>query len=82
MKLTDWPLPIPQQWNQLVNTAQTEAEVEALQHAVKRGRPFGDDEWSKKTVDRPDLESTLRPRGRSQKQKQEPLCGKGRESFS
>lgn len=65
--LTDWPVPIPRQWARLVNAPQTEPEVEALQRAIKRGRPFGDDKWCERTAERLELESTLRPRGRPRK---------------
>lgn len=64
LALTGWPVPIPRQWTKLVNTAQTEAELEAIRKAIKRGRPFGDDNWTTKTAERLDLQSTLRPRGR------------------
>lgn len=65
--MTEWPVPMPRRWAKLVNTAQTETEVEALQRAIKRGRPFGDEKWSQRTAERLELESTLRPRGRPRK---------------
>jgi len=62
--LATWPLPRKPQWVDHVNTAQTEAELDALRRSVQRGRPFGDDRWSKQAARRLGLESTFRPRGR------------------
>ncbi len=65
--LSAWPLERPRRWLNLVNSAQTEAEVKALRHALKRGCPFGEASWSEKMVQRLGLEMTLRPRGRPRK---------------
>jgi len=66
--LSDWPVVRPRNWNQLVNKPQTEDELEAVRNAIKRGRPFGSEEWIGKTAERLELESTLRPRGRPRKE--------------
>jgi alkylhydroperoxidase family enzyme len=42
----------------------TEAELLAIRHSIQRGCPFGNEAWSKKTIRRLGLESTIRPRGR------------------
>jgi putative transposase len=47
-----------------VNRPQTEAEVEALRRCIKRGTPYGSDQWIKRSATRLDLHSALRPRGR------------------
>lgn len=65
--LSDWPVPCPRNWLQLVNSAQSKAEVEALRRSVARGAPFGDDRWAQRTAERLGLESSLRPRGRPKK---------------
>lgn len=67
LPLTNWPVPMPRQWPQLVNTPQTEAELDSVRRAIKRGCPFGDEDWSVKTAERLDLSFTLRPRGRPPK---------------
>ena len=67
MPLTDWPVQRPRNWNKLIATPQTEPELEALRRAIKRGQPFGNDAWVKRTAGRLELESTLRPRGRPKK---------------
>jgi putative transposase len=62
--LAEWPLERPQNWVRLVNTPQTETELNAVRRSVRRGSPFGDDSWIDETVRRLGLESTLRPQGR------------------
>ncbi len=39
--LSEWPVPVPQDWLERVNAAETEAELEAIRRSVKRGRPLG-----------------------------------------
>ena len=65
--LADWPVAKPRQWLAMVNEAQTPEEMEALQRAVQRGRPFGGPVWEKQAATRLGLQSTLRPRGRPRK---------------
>ncbi len=65
--LTTWPLPRRPGWIEHVNAVQTEAELEALHHCLKRGRPFGDATWRDRMALRLGLESTLRSRGRPRK---------------
>jgi putative transposase len=62
--LSRWPIPIPDQWLQLVEQPQTEAELEAIRRSVARGRAFGNDRWARRTAKRFGLESTFRPQGR------------------
>jgi len=66
--LASWPLPRKSGWAEFVNAPQTEAELKALRLSVDRGKPFGDDSWSDRTVHGLGLESTVRPRGRPKKQ--------------
>jgi putative transposase len=65
--LARWPLPCPRNWVTLVNTPQTEAELDAMRTAIRRGSPFGGDAWQRRMAKRLNLESTLRPRGRPQR---------------
>jgi putative transposase len=66
--LSEWPVARPEDWGELVNRAQTPAELEALRAAAQRGRPFGTGPWLDEMVRRFDLGSTLRPRGRPRQQ--------------
>src|SRR5207247_236883 len=65
--LAAWPVPCPKGWLKYVNEAQSEAELAAVRESVRRGRPFGDVAWQRRTARRLGLESTLRPRGRPRK---------------
>ena len=65
--LSRWPVGPPRRWLEIVNAAQTSAEVEAVRAAASRGRPFGSERWVKSAARRLGLEGTLRPRGRPPK---------------
>jgi putative transposase len=67
-RLSAWPLERPRNWVELVNAAQTEAELSALPRSVRHGCPFGEASWSDQMVRRLGLEVTLRPQGRRKKQ--------------
>jgi putative transposase len=64
-----WPLAMPADWVRYVNRPQTEAELKAVRHAIRRSSPFGSSQWQVRTANRLGLEWTLRPRGRPRKQK-------------
>ena len=65
--LSEWPLPRPHDWLDMVNRPQAEAELHAVQNCIHRGCPFGDPDWIATTASRLGLDSTLRPRGRPRK---------------
>jgi putative transposase len=65
--LCSWPIARPADWNARVNRALGSKELEAVRISVVRGRPFGDEDWQKRTTKRLGLESTFRPRGRPKK---------------
>lgn len=60
--------PLPRNWRSRVNKVETELELNALRHSVKRGLPFGDDNWTRSSAVRLGLEATTRPRGRPKKE--------------
>jgi putative transposase len=62
--LSDGPLPLPADWTEHVNGAETESELEALRLSVVRGAPFGNDAWQQQTAAALGLESALRRPGR------------------
>jgi putative transposase len=68
-ELSEGPMDRPRNWVQRVNQAESEAELEALRASVNRGRPYGRENWVKRTVTKLDLQTTLRPRGRPKKAK-------------
>jgi putative transposase len=62
--LSDWPLPRPADWLEIVNRPESEAELEALRHCVQRGAPFGSADWTATITKQLRIESSLRARGR------------------
>jgi putative transposase len=66
--LHDWPLPIPECWQDHVNKAETESELAGLRCSVLRGAPFGEEGWQQQTAKHLGLESALRRSGRPRKQ--------------
>lgn len=70
--LSAWPVAYPHDWVERVNEAQTESELQAIRRSVRRGQPFGSEEWVSRTAARFQLEQTLRPQGRPPK----PQAGK------
>jgi putative transposase len=65
--LSAWPLAEPPGWLAEVNKPQSEAELEAVRRSVRRGQPYGSEDWSRGAAERLGLESTFRPRGRPRK---------------
>jgi putative transposase len=65
--LDHWPVKIPNNWIEHVNQPQTTEELNALRNCVKRGAPFGSATWLSNTVERYDLQPTMRARGRPPK---------------
>jgi putative transposase len=61
--LDEWPVPEPPDWLGRINAADTAGELEALRRSVRRGRPFGDEEWTMRTAEQ------LGPPGRPRKTK-------------
>ena len=66
--LSAWPTPLPENWVEFVNESQTEAEVEAIQKAMKENRPLGDSDWSETAAIQVRLQRC--PRGRPRKSNQ------------
>lgn len=62
--LTDWPVPVPDNWSAFVNEALTETELQAVRRSAQRGCPYGTATWQERVAGQLGLESTLRPRGR------------------
>jgi putative transposase len=45
--LSEWPVPISDDWVSHVNTPQTDGELDTFRRALNLGQPFGDEEWSR-----------------------------------
>jgi putative transposase len=62
-----WPVDEPEDWLDLVNKPQTDAEVEAIRARLRSARPFGSPTWERKTADVLGINLTPPPRGRPRK---------------
>jgi putative transposase len=67
LELADWPVPRPADWVSSVNATWTVAEEEAVRRCIRRGRPYGREEWVAAVVKGLGLEATMRPPGRPRK---------------
>ena len=66
-RLHRWPVPFPRDWDERVNRAETEAELEAVRRSVERSQPFGSETWQKRTAKTLNLVYTIRKLGRRKK---------------
>ena len=67
VKLFRGPVKRREDWFDWVNHALTKAELDAVRLSPSRGRPYGNEQWQKRTAKRLGLEFTMRPRGRPKK---------------
>lgn len=67
VELTPLPIDLPADWIKRVNQPETSGELASLRTSVTRGRPFGDDAWTRRTAARLGLPTELRGRGRPRK---------------
>ena len=62
-----WPVRRPAKWESVVQAAMPDDELERVRTSLRRGRPFGSEDWVLKTARELGLGLTLRDRGRSRK---------------
>jgi putative transposase len=64
--LDEGPRPMPplNDWIDLVNEPLPSDQLNRVSKSIGRGRPFGGDDWTRRTAVQLGLTSTLRPRGR------------------
>ena len=65
--LSPWPVERPVDWTDRVNAPLSAKEFGRVRVSIERGRPFGEDEWVKRTASELRLEHTIRPEGRPPK---------------
>jgi putative transposase len=58
------PFALPENWTELVNKPQSEAELKDLRNAIHRQQPIGADLWVQSTAKLLGVEFSIRPRGR------------------
>lgn len=66
-QLSNWPVRRPSDWKKLVGAPQNDTELKALRESIRRGRPYGSEDWVAMTAAELGLEPSLRPRGRPRK---------------
>ena len=64
---SSWPVQRPDDYLAWLNESQSEDEENAIAKSIKRGNPYGDSSWSKKVINKFNLETTLRCIGRPKK---------------
>jgi putative transposase len=64
VRLSTWPIPIPEGWLDYVNEEVAPTEVQEIRTAVRRGSPYGPEEWREQMGTRLGLMGTIRPIGR------------------
>ncbi len=65
--LSKWPVDVPYDYLTFVNIPQTADELDSLRYCVNKGKPYGNEGWIEKMVDKFGLKSTLRGPGRPKK---------------
>ena len=68
--LRPWPVDRPRNWLAAVNRPIDEEASQQVRQALVRGVPLGDTRWSIRVASRLGLDTTLRPRGRPRKHRQ------------
>jgi putative transposase len=66
LQLTAGPVELPRQWSKLVDGS-ADTPAGDIKTCIRRGRPFGDDDWVTKTARALLLQSALNPLGRPKK---------------
>ena len=67
VRLTAWPVSVPEGWIDLVNQDVEAAETDEIRAAVRRGSPYGGPDWREQMGTRLGLMGTIRPTGRPRK---------------
>jgi len=67
LRLAEWPILQPAGWVNWVNDPHSQAELEALHRSVRRGVPFGPEDWAKASAIALGLEKSFRNPGRPRK---------------
>ena len=60
-----WPILRPQNWIEIVNQPENQAELDALRETIRRNQPIGEPSWQKAVA--PFIGASMRPIGRPKK---------------
>ena len=66
-ELDTGPVPIPENWAEIIRAEMPEKDCVKLANCIKRGCPYGEDDWVVNTAKELELESTLKKPGRPRK---------------
>jgi putative transposase len=69
VQLEEWPVDRPRNWAAAVNEQMEHGVVEKLRVSVKRGRPYGEEQWMKRMVSKLGLETSMREPWRPRKKR-------------
>jgi len=62
--LSPWPVARPRDYLEILNEPLLQVEEDAMEKAEQKGRPYGDETWTARTVANFGLQITIRNRGR------------------
>jgi putative transposase len=65
VKLSDWPVAVPGDWNELVNV-ESQRETKEIRQSIQRNCPYGPAGWREQIASSLGLKGTIRPLGRPQ----------------
>ena len=60
--LSEWPIDVPNDYLNFINTPQTNEELESLRCCVNRGRPYGNESWTEKMINKFNLKTEFNKR--------------------
>jgi putative transposase len=61
------PVPVPKSWAEIVNKTMPKKDSEQFANCIKRGCPYGEEDWANKTAELLNLQSTMKKPGRPRK---------------
>jgi putative transposase len=62
--LAEWPVSEPSNYLDWVNEEENQVTLDHMRNTIRRGSPFGKEEWVNTMIKKFGLESTVKPRGR------------------
>jgi putative transposase len=65
--LARWPVNIPSYYTEWINEQEKQETLDRIRDTIRRGNPFGKEEWVQNMAKKFGLDSTLKPRGRPRK---------------
>jgi len=75
--LSEGPMALPRRWSDIVDEryGTSNHDSKLIETCIQRGRPLGDEAWTKKMAGKLGLLVTIRPKGRPVKEPKKGVCG-------